>query len=156
MYCYNFSQDNKYIKLLGTSILYLYSCVLLVDVCSVVYGIFLLETEQTALTVVDLYHVFAVNFDLFLVSWDVPYYLRVFDLNIPRTVISLSVQLFFVYRILALKGKQLWWLCVIICLVSLFPKPENRIIILLVAIHCQRTSSVRIGCLGKYPLLYMT
>ena len=155
MYCYNFSRDNKHIKLLGTSILHLYSCVLLADICFVVYSIFLLETEQTALNCVDLYHMFAVDFYLFLIPSDVPYYLRVFDLNIPRAVISLSVQLFFVYRILALRGKRSWWLCVIICPVSLFPKPENGIIILLVAVHCQRTSSARIGCLGEYPTLYM-
>jgi hypothetical protein len=35
-------------------------------------------------------------------------------------------------------------------------KFENDLVILLVAVHCQRTSSVRVGCIGEYPLLYTT
>ena len=124
MYCYNFSRDNKYIKLLGTSILHLYFCMLLADICFVVYSIFLLETEQTALDGADLYHSLVASFESF--PYYGPYCFIVHDLRIPRTVISLSVQLFFVYRILVLSGKRSWWLCVIICLVSLFPKVRKR------------------------------
>lgn len=98
VYSYNFPQDHKYIK-------------------SLVYSIFLLETVQTALSGADLYYWFAAGFGNFdhLVS---PFASFV-DLPIMGSVVSLSVQLFFVYRIRILSGKRSRWLCVIICQLSI-------------------------------------
>ena len=80
------------------------------------YGIFFLETVQTALSGVDLYNFFAAGFgnveNLLSLS------LTFVDVPILGSVVSLSVQFFFAYRILVLSGKRSWWLCVIICLVS--------------------------------------
>jgi len=92
VYNYNFSRDNRYMKLL-------------------VYGIFFLETAQTALSAVDLCYWFPTgqNTPLFTTFLDVP---------MMGSVVSLSVQFFFVYRIFKLSEKRSWWLCVIICLLS--------------------------------------
>jgi len=98
VYSYNFSKDNRYIKTL-------------------VYGVFLLETVQTALSGVDLYKWFATGFGNFetLLSLSLTYV----DVPILGSVVSLIVQFFFAYRILVLSGKRSWWLCVIICLLSI-------------------------------------
>jgi len=97
VYTYNFPRDRKFIKLL-------------------VYGVFLLETLRTALSGADLY------------SWFVSGYGDINHLASPRnssiegpilgSVVSLSVQLFFVYRIWVLGKKGSWWLCILICLFS--------------------------------------
>jgi len=100
-----------------------------------VYGVFVLETVQTALSGADLYHWFAAGFGKpdYLLS---PY-LSFVDVPIMGSVISLIVQYFFVYRIWALSSKRWWWLCIIIfiCLVNLFLKSENNLITLPVALN---------------------
>ena len=99
------------------------------------YGVFVLETVQTALSGADLYYWFAVGFGKpgYLLS---PFFSFV-DVSIMGFVISLIVQYFFVYRIWALSSKRWWWLCIIIfiCLVNLFLKSENNLITLPVALN---------------------
>ncbi|KAH9984747.1 hypothetical protein BJV77DRAFT_1071864 [Russula vinacea] len=98
VYSYNFSQDNRYIKLL-------------------VYGIFLLETVQTVLSGADLYYWFAAGFGN--VDHLTSPFLTFLDVPIMGAVVSLSVQFFFVYRISVLSEKRSRWLRIIICLVSI-------------------------------------
>ena len=86
----------------------------------VVYSIFLLETLQTALSGADLYFWFATGFGN-MEHLATPY-ASPFDTPIMGSVVSLSVQFFFVYRIWVLSKKQMWWLCAIICLVKFFPE----------------------------------
>ena len=73
-----------------------------------VYSVFLLETLRTALSGADLY------------SWFVSGYGGINHLTLPRnssikgpilgSAVSLSVQLFFIYRIWVLGKKGSWWL----------------------------------------------
>ena len=88
---------------------------LLPDIRFVVYVVFILETVQTALSGADLYYWFAAGFGKFdhLIS---PF-ASFFDLPIMGSVVSLSVQCFFVYRIRVLSEKRSRWLYVTICLV---------------------------------------
>jgi hypothetical protein len=101
---------------------------LLPDIRFVVYSVFLLETVQTILSGADLYYWFAAGFGRFghLIS---PFSSFV-DVPIMGSVVSLSVQCFFVYRIRVLSEKRSRWLCVIISLVTLLLKPLNDLIIL--------------------------
>ncbi|KAN0106929.1 hypothetical protein V8E52_010673 [Russula decolorans] len=97
VYSYNFPRDNKYTKLF-------------------VYSIFFLETLQTALSGADLYYWFAAGFgDVERLTMP---YISFFDVPILGSVVSLSVQFFFVYRIWVLSKKRWRWLCIIICLFS--------------------------------------
>ncbi|KAH9984750.1 hypothetical protein BJV77DRAFT_1153101 [Russula vinacea] len=98
VYSYNFPRDIKYIKLL-------------------VYSIFFLETVQTVLSGANLYYWFAASFGNFhnLLS---PF-ASSFDVPILGSVVAISVQLFFVYRILVLSEKRSRWLCFIILLLSI-------------------------------------
>jgi len=99
IYSYNFPRDSRLIKLL-------------------VYIVFFLETVQTALSSADLYYWFAVGFgkpDHLFSS-----FLSFLDLPIMGSFVALIVQFFFVYRIWVLSEKRWWWLCVIVCLLSLF------------------------------------
>jgi hypothetical protein len=98
-----------------------------------VYSIFFLETVQTVLSGADLYYWFVASpaepqgdFGLFPV---VTPFASFFDLQILGSVVGLSVQLFFVYRIRVLSRlseKRSRWLCVIICLVTSSPKVPER------------------------------
>jgi hypothetical protein len=97
VYSYNFPRDNKYMKLF-------------------VYSIFFLETLQTALSGADLYYWFASGFGN--VERLATPYISFFDTPILGSVVSLSVQFFFVYRIWVLSKKRWWWLCILICLFS--------------------------------------
>ncbi|KAH9952905.1 hypothetical protein BC827DRAFT_210089 [Russula dissimulans] len=98
VYSYNFPVDRRPIKLL-------------------VYGVLLLETLQTALSGADLYYWFASGFGNFehLTS---PY-ATVFDVPMIGSLVSLTVQFFFMYRILVLSKRESWWLCVFIFLCSI-------------------------------------
>ena len=73
---------------------------------------------QTALSGADLYYWFAAGFGN--VDHLVSPFASFFDLPIIASVVSLSVQFFFVYRIFVLSEKRSWCLCAIICLVTLF------------------------------------
>ena len=88
------------------------------------YSIFLLETVQTGLSGADLYYWFVSGFGN-TGHLTAPFASFV-DVQMMGSVVSLSVQFFFVYRIFVLSEKKSWWLCVIICLVTLSPKiPEQ-------------------------------
>lgn len=81
-----------------------------------VYSVFLVETLQTALTGADLYYWFVSGFGNLdhLTSPN----LSEFDVPIISSVISLAVQLFFVYRIWVFSGRTSRIMCLIICFVS--------------------------------------
>jgi hypothetical protein len=82
-----------------------------------VYGVFLLETLQTALSGADLYYWFASGFgDMNHLTSP---YASAFDAPIMGAAVSLCVQFFFVYRIWVLGKRETWWLCILICLVTL-------------------------------------
>jgi hypothetical protein len=97
----------------------------------VVYSIFFLETVQMALSGADLYYWFSAGFD----NGDqlVTPFASFFDLQILGSVVSLCVQLFFVFRIRVLgrlSKKRSRWLCVTICLVIRPSKLRNDLFIL--------------------------
>ncbi|KAH9981989.1 hypothetical protein BJV77DRAFT_334986 [Russula vinacea] len=97
VYSYNFPEDKKLLKLL-------------------VYGIFLLETLQTALSGGDLHYWFASGFGNMDHLMDP--YASAFDVPIIGSIVSGAVQYFFVYRVWVLSDKKSWWLCVIISIFS--------------------------------------
>jgi hypothetical protein len=81
----------------------------------IVYGIFFLETAQTVLCGVDLFHWFASGygnlnhlFDSFVTPYDGP---------ILESLVSGIVQIFYAYRIWVITNKRSWWLCLLVCLV---------------------------------------
>jgi hypothetical protein len=82
----------------------------------IVYGLFLIETLQTALSGADLYYWFASGFGNMDHLLDP--YLSSFDVPIIGSIVSGIVQYFFVYRVWVLSGRKSWWLCVIISVVS--------------------------------------
>ena len=90
------------------------------DIHFVVYSIFFLETVQTALSGADLYYWFAAGFGK--IDHLVSPFASFFDLPIMGSVLSLSVQFFFAYRIFVLSEKRSWWLCALISLVTCSPK----------------------------------
>jgi len=98
VYSYNFPEDRTHIKLM-------------------VYGVFLLEILQTALDGANLYHWFASgfgNFEALTSPYAVP-----FDVAMIESLVSLTVQFFFIYRIMVLSKKRSWWYCVFILLCSI-------------------------------------
>ena len=102
MYSRSFPRDNKYIKLLGTRIPHLIPTCFSLTKHFVVYGIFFLETVQTVLSGADLYYWFAVGLANIYPDDPTNYvkpFASFFDMQIVGSVVSLSVQLFFVYRI---------------------------------------------------------
>ena len=114
---------------------------LLFDIHSVVYSVFLLETVQTALSGADLYFWFASGFGRLdhLLS---PFAFFI-DLPIMGSMVSLIVQFFFVYRIRVLSEKRSRWLCLIICLVTSLVKSRNDLIIFPIVLHCRCIRSTR-------------
>ncbi|KAF9463517.1 hypothetical protein BDZ94DRAFT_1192579 [Collybia nuda] len=81
-----------------------------------VYGTFLFETVQTALSTADLYYWFASGFgnmlhldSVYVSPWDTPFLCG---------IIAAVVQCFFAYRIWKLRTTY-WWLCVLIVLTAL-------------------------------------
>jgi hypothetical protein len=111
----------------------------------VVYIVFFLETVQTVLSGVDLYYWFAAGFGN--VEQLTTPYASPFDVPIMGSLVSLSVQFFFVYRIWVLGEQRSWWLCVIICLVTTPSKSQSDLIILPVALHCRH-----VGCFRGWDL----
>ncbi|KAH9039081.1 hypothetical protein EDB85DRAFT_2141333 [Lactarius pseudohatsudake] len=97
VYSYNFPGDRTLLKLL-------------------VYSVFLVETVQTALTGADLYYWFVSGFGNL---GHLTVHLSGFDVPIIGSVVSLTVQVFFVYRIWVLSGRSSWFLCLTICLSSI-------------------------------------
>ena len=86
------------------------------DDTSTVYGTFLLETLQTALSGSDLYRWFVSGFGN--IERLTSPHLSAFDVPIIASIVSLVVQFFFAYRIWVLSNKSCWHLCLVICLVS--------------------------------------
>jgi hypothetical protein len=128
------------------------TCALLADVTVfAVYGICILETLQTALSGADLYHWFVTGFGNFE-HLTTPY-ASAFDVPIMGSVVSLSVQFFFAYRIWVLGKKESWWLCALICLVSLSPSSgSGRHLITPIVLHRRRDCGVHRRCLcGALP-----
>jgi hypothetical protein len=120
VYSYNFPRDKKLIKILGTGFLYdLYR--IPSNRLYAVYGVFLLETLQTALSGADIYYWFVSGFG----NMDhlTSPYASAFDVPIIGAVVSLTVQFFFAYRIWVLGKKESWWLSLLICLVSFTQDP---------------------------------
>ncbi|KAH9068059.1 hypothetical protein EDB83DRAFT_2519175 [Lactarius deliciosus] len=98
VYSYNFPGDRTLLKLLAAPPM---------------YSVFLVETAQTALTGADLYDWFAPGF------FDMGFHQTDFDVPIIGSIVSLIVQLFFVYRIWLLSERSSWFPCLIICLCSI-------------------------------------
>jgi hypothetical protein len=71
---------------------------------------------QTALSGTDIYYWFASGYGDTR-RLDDPH-LASFDCMVLESLVSLSVQFFFAYRIWVLSLKKFWWYCLIICLVS--------------------------------------
>ena len=96
------------------------------DSSSAVYSVFLAETLQTALTGADLYYWFVSGFGK-MNHLNSPY-LSALDVPIIGSIISFTVQLFFVYRIWVLSGRSSWsrFLCLSICLVSRSYQPRSQ------------------------------
>jgi hypothetical protein len=87
------------------------------------YSVFLLETAQTALTGADVYYWFMAGFgDVEGLKKS-----RFSPIDIPTMggLISLIVQVFFCYRIWKL-NRRLWWLCVVIAVVSLIRRTSRK------------------------------
>jgi len=96
VYSYNFPDDKRSLKLLA-------------------YFVFLLDTVQTALTGADVYYWFMAGFG----DFEGLKKSRFSPIDTPTmdAFISLIVQVFFCYRIWTM-NKRLWWLCVIIAVLS--------------------------------------
>ena len=86
------------------------------DGISEVYGVFLLETLQTALSGADLYYWFGSGYGNMDHLSDP--YASAFDVPIIGSIIAGIVQFFFVYRVWVLSGRKSWWLCFVISVVS--------------------------------------
>jgi len=97
VYCYNFTEDKKFIKLL-------------------VYAVFLIETVQTVLNLVDLYYRFASGFGN--TQRLIEPGISPFNGPIIGAIVSVTVQYFFAYRVWIFSGKKAWWLCLLICACS--------------------------------------
>lgn len=90
--------------------------VLPVDGYSLAYGVFLVDTTQSALALADLYYWFASGFgDIARLAS--PHY-SVWDGPFLGGLVALTVQFFFVYRIWVLSSRNSLWLCLVIALVN--------------------------------------
>lgn len=114
MYSYNFPNDRKRLKLLGTQT----SPALFpstTDNSDVVSTVFLLETLQTVLCGVDLFYWFASGYgDVTRLTSP---FASPFDIPILESTVAFMVQNFYAYRVWVLSNKKAWWLCLLICLV---------------------------------------
>ncbi|KAI9435801.1 hypothetical protein H4582DRAFT_623109 [Lactarius indigo] len=97
VYSYNFPKDRALLKLL-------------------VYALFLVETLQTALSGADLYYWFVSGFGN--MNHLTSPYVSPFAVPIIGSIVSITVQLFFVYRVWVLSGRSSRFLCLIITLCS--------------------------------------
>jgi hypothetical protein len=86
------------------------------DDSSIVFAIFLLETLQTALSGADVYYWFASDFGNINRLQDP--YASAFDVPIIGSIVSGTVQFFFVYRVWVLSDKKSWRYCALITVVS--------------------------------------
>jgi hypothetical protein len=116
-----------------------------------VYSVFLLETLQTALSGADLYYWFVSGYGN--VDHLTSPYASSFDVPIMGSVVSLSVQFFFVYRIwvLASGKKGSWLLCILICLVILSLVWVLGLSNFFIVLYCRRNSGLRWWRLREPP-----
>jgi hypothetical protein len=77
---------------------------------------FFLETLQTALSGADLYYWFSSGFEN--LKHLLNPYASAFDVPIIGSIISGTVQFFFVYRVWMLSDRKSGWYCVLIAVVS--------------------------------------
>ncbi|KAH9001878.1 hypothetical protein EDB86DRAFT_406482 [Lactarius hatsudake] len=129
VYSYNFPGDRTLLKLL-------------------VYSVFLVETLQTALTGADLYYWFVSGFGN-MDHLSSPY-LSAIDVPIIGSIVSLAVQLFFMYRIWILSGRSSWFICLFICLVSRSYQSRARTSIHAPTFQCSAISAVAAFSTGVY------
>ena len=185
MYSRCFPRDNKYIKLLGTRIPRLIPTCFSLTKHFVVYGICFLETVQTVLSGADLYYWFAAGLGNLLITEisttetstrlgnlvlvnpttsDTPTnfvtpFASFFDMQIVGSMVSLIVQLFFVYRIRVLSRlceKRSLWLCIIICLVTSSPKFQSDLFTLPAALSYRHIRGIHSRYHCEPPLLHIT
>ena len=164
MYSRCFPRDNKYIKLLGTRIPRLIPTCFSLTKHFVVYSIFVLETVQTVLSIADLYYWFAASLAAsssasFGETNIVTPFSSFFDTQIVGSVVSLSVHLFFLFRIMVLSrlcGKRSRWLSFIICLVTSSPKSQNDLFTFPAALSYRRIRGIHSGHHCEPPLLHRT
>ena len=118
------------------------------------YGLFLLETLQTALNGADLYYWFASGFgDMNHLASP---FASAFDAPIMGAVVSLCVQFFFVYRIWVLGKRETWWLCILICLVTLLLVWSWDYLTIALVLTCRRHRGVHGGHLCEAPPFHCT
>jgi hypothetical protein len=86
------------------------------DDISEAYGVFFLETLQTALSGADMYYWFGSGYGNMNHLSDP--YASAFDVPIIGSIVAGAVQFFFVYRVWVLSNKKSWWLCAMISVVS--------------------------------------
>ena len=113
MYSYNFTEDRKFLKILGMQ--FFANSQLFFDP-SVVYAIFLFESLQTALSGADVYYWFVSGFGKVDHLRDP--YMSAIDNPIMGTIVTGTVQLFFAYRVWVLSDRRAMWYFVIIVVVS--------------------------------------
>jgi hypothetical protein len=109
-----------------------------------VYGVFFLETFQTALNGADLYYWFASGFGN--MNHITSPYASAFDTPIMGAMVSFCVQMFFVYRIWVLGKKKTWWLCALIIVVRRSSSVAWSHLTTIVVLACRRNG----GDLGWY------
>ena len=138
MYSYNFPEDKALLRLFGMpNIPFPFSCS---DSLHVVYALFLLETLQTALSGADLYYWFISGYGN-LARITSPH-LSTFDVPIIESVVSLSVQFYFAYRIWVFSLKKSRWLCLTICLVSRLERSRHLVLLFFAVFYHQRSGCV--------------
>jgi len=81
-----------------------------------VFSLFFIETLQTALSGADLYYWFGTGFGN--MNHVASPYASAFDVPVIGSIVGLSVQFYFAYRIWLLGNKENWWLSGVICVVS--------------------------------------
>ena len=110
--------------------------VLTITRSSAVYTVFTVETIQTALSGADLYYWFVSGFGN-MDHLSSPY-LTAFDVPIIGSMVAMTVQLFFVYRIWILSGRTSRFVCLCICVVSQSPQPRCDPSLSYLSVHCYR------------------
>ena len=106
---------------------------------------------QTALSGADLYYWFVSGFGNMDHLTDP--YAAAFDVPMIGSIVSLTVQIFFVYRIWVLSGRKSWVLCLIICVVSVsYQSPAHTSLSFVLVLWCKHSSRVWWGYLCKFCL----
>jgi len=113
VYARNFPDDKLWMKALGILSIYVLSRPLLT---CIVYGVFLIEVAQTAMTGADFYYWFVDGFGD--VARLTTVHISPIDVPFIFAIISLVVQLFFAYRIFTIK-RSFWPAVIVIVMVRI-------------------------------------